>query len=820
MADVWASIERAAALHRQAVATAEAAARALDSYAPSGAPAQHHAEQQELATRLRVTAAELAPGWLGAPLDTAPYGGPLPAPVALAGHVEPPRYVRLGLAQPVDGARFPVVVPLLGAGHLAIDVDARDRRAAGLLGSLLLRLVAATPPGALQIRAVDATGAVFAPFRELASAGLMAAPATDGAGLRDLLAEAEAWIREPGEHTMLLVVAGLPEPTDDADLNRIAGLARSGAAHRLHLIVAGWPRPLDSATRVTLGEVYALVGDPPGASFGTSGTLNSPVYLDGYPPIESIQQVCAQVATAAAARGSTLAGLLPRRLWRESSAAGLAVTVGIAGDTPLTLRIAGLTPHWLIGGGVDGGASAFLTDVLYGLSTRYAPGELLLYLLDFTGSASGLMYRSWLPHIAAMGVRPDREYGLAVLRELDAVLARRAAIEAPVAEAPVAESSIPETPVPARIVCVIEEFEILVRGTDRIAREALVLLDSLARRGRSYGIHLILSTASLSGLKSLYAKRDSLLGQFPVRIALAGGGDVLDSRNLAAAPLAPGQAVVNTAGGLGGPSGASRAHERVVAFPDPLADPALLADLRERLHAADPALHASVIFDGCAAPRPPATLSAGAYPIACLGREIEASLPLATFPFAPDPTHHLAVLGPSGLAAGILESAVRSLAAQHAPGSVGFVLASFAGAQDSVAERLDRHLRAAGQYSTVVDAAGLKDVVADTSLTNTYLVGLGLDGAPDTGMGAQLARWPARHVHLLGWWRGLRRFREDGGAAMAGLVVLNLPAADAAALLDDGELAWQPRPNRALFHDRRTRRTVLIAPFVHSGHTP
>jgi hypothetical protein len=68
-----------------------------------------------------------------------------------------------------------------------------------------------------------------------------------------------------------------------------------------------------------------------------------------------------------------------------------------------------------------------------------------------------------------------------------------------------------------------------------------------------------------------------------VRIALPGGSGVLDAANDAAAGLPLGSAVVNTAGGLGGPRGATRAHEQVVRFPDPYADPVALAGLRHRL---------------------------------------------------------------------------------------------------------------------------------------------------------------------------------------------------------------------------------------------
>ncbi|HEY0700535.1 MAG TPA: cell division protein FtsK, partial [Micromonospora sp.] len=178
---------QAAALHRQAAATVAAAALALDAGQPGPA---NQREQHDLAERLRTAAGALAPGWLGAPLDAQSEDAPL-------GGASLPTYVRIGTAQPLDDARFPVIVPLLGAGHLAVDADARDARVGGLLRSVLLRLLAAVPAGALLVRGVDAAtaGAVFAPFAPLADAGLMPPPVTDRVGLRGVLAEAEQWVR-------------------------------------------------------------------------------------------------------------------------------------------------------------------------------------------------------------------------------------------------------------------------------------------------------------------------------------------------------------------------------------------------------------------------------------------------------------------------------------------------------------------------------------------------------------------------------------------------------------------------------------------------
>ncbi|MEU7399642.1 hypothetical protein AB0A89_35600, partial [Streptomyces albogriseolus] len=173
---------RAAALHRRAAAVVTAAAGILDETRP--APADQR-RQYELADRLRMVAARLAAGWSGASLDSLTEDSP-------AGDGPPP-FVRVGTAAPLDDARFPALVPLIGVGHLSVDADAREPRVAGLLRAVLLRLLGGTPAGALLVRAVDATGAVLTPFGALADAGQLPPPAVDVAGLRAVLTEAEQW---------------------------------------------------------------------------------------------------------------------------------------------------------------------------------------------------------------------------------------------------------------------------------------------------------------------------------------------------------------------------------------------------------------------------------------------------------------------------------------------------------------------------------------------------------------------------------------------------------------------------------------------------
>lgn len=835
-------------MHRQAAAAAAAAWRALDEYAPQP---PYTAELHELAERLRAAAASLAPGWLGAPL------GATAASTPLGGHDMPP-YVRIGSAQPLDDTAFPVIVPLLTQGHLTIDADARDPRVAGLVRSVVLRLLAAAPAGTLRVRAVTAAGTekIFTSFAPLAETPLMPPPVHDRAGLRAVLTEAEHWVRvatrgrrHPArDRLLLLVLAALPELTDAQDLDRIAALAEAGPATGLHLLVAGWPPPpltaettqglLPLSTAVSLRNPYAVVGPPPGGTFGSkpdATVLNAPVFLDDDPPGELVERVCRELAEQAeAAARLRLSHLIPDcpewTGWTEETALELAATVGFAAEMPVTLRFNDMFPHWMIGGRSGAGKSAFLLNVLYSLTTRYPPDELAIYLLDFkeAGTFAELAPTAadptWLPHVRAIGIESDRAYGLAVLRELAAELERRAGAyrDAEVAKFGEARSAGIRLP---RVLCVVDEFPMLFDGDDATAAEAVALLDTLARKGRWYGIHLVLAGQHARGVPALYAKRDSVFGQFPVRIALPGGGEVLDPTNESASGLPVGAAVVNTAGGFGGPRRATRGHETVVYFPDPHAEPDALAELRRHLWKARAADSAPPrVFAGYARQHlvddPTfARLAPAGDRTVLIGRTVDVELSTATYPLDHQPGRHLAVLGPSRAGIGLLDAAARSVAAQHPPGTARFLLVPLAPETQAAAARLGADLDAQGHPASILDGGSAALDEFGLAEGPAYLLLFGAETADldSTALRAALHDGPAGGRHVFGWWRGLRRFVEQvgqpGPAEMAGLVFLNVPGAEVDLLLGR-EVDWRSRPNRALFYDQYADRVAVIVPFT------
>ncbi|SCL60533.1 FtsK/SpoIIIE domain-containing protein [Micromonospora peucetia] len=843
MAGSKARTSRAAVLHRRVAATATAAAGVLDDTRP--APADQR-RQYELADRLRSAAAVLAPGWAGAPLET--IAATTPAGEGL------PSFVRIGTAAPLDDARFPALVPLLGTGHLSVDVDARDPRVAGLLRAVLLRLLAATPAGALLVRAVDATGTALAPFAALADAGLLPPPAVDVAGLRAVLTEAEQWVapgtsgRRRHDRTLLLVIAALPEATGPTDLARIEALAEPGRAAGLHLVVAGWSpaggrEPLPQATTLAVRTAYALLGAPPGGSFAGPGAdppggLNSPVFIEADPPAELVDAVCRRLAAQVEA-GSRLAltDLLPsadEELWTASGVGGLTTTAGDAGGRPVSLGFTELTPHWLVSGRSGAGRSTFLTTALLGLTARYGPDELALYLADLADAESFVEFlqterdRSWIPQVRAAAMAADREYVLSLLDELVAEVRRREEAGGRAGGQRFAE--LRQHRAMPRVVCVLDNLPLLFAERDRLAVDAAARLDALARTGRAYGVHLVLAGEGDLGLGSR-TDRDSVLGQFPVRVALPGGGAVLEPTNDSAAGLPVGSAVVNTAGGLGGPRGAIRGHERMVRFPDPQDHPDTVEELRHRLWSARPeGATPPVVFAGYARPllrndpRHRTALAGQAPgPAALLGRALDVPRSTVAVSLGPAPGRNLAVLGPGPEAARLLATAARSTAAHHEPGTARFVLAAPDEECRALAGALAVEL--AGRHPVdTVDLAGLLAAVDDT--VPAYLVVFGLDVLTPAQLPAErlrtlLREGPSAGRHLLGRWRTVPSFAallEPEGEVdkLAAVAVVDLPGAQLTSVFGR-QVQWRPRPGRAMLWDGPGEQGTVLVPFAGEG---
>jgi len=246
---------------------------------------------------------------------------------------------------------------------------------------------------------------------------------------------------------------------------------------------------------------------------------------------------------------------LPGDRWSIDSTDGIRVPLGRSGATKLQYLDLGkgTAQHALIAGKTGSGKSTLLHVLITNLALWYHPDQVHLYLVDFKKGVEFKTYATHeLPHVQAVAIESDREFGLSVLQRLDTEMKQRGRTfrEIGVQDMPGYRNARPDEPLP-RILLIIDEFQEFFVEDDKLGQEAALLLDRLVRQGRAFGIHIILGSQTLGGAYSLAR---STIGQMAVRIALqcaeADSYMILSDDNAAARLLSrPGEAIYNAAGG-------------------------------------------------------------------------------------------------------------------------------------------------------------------------------------------------------------------------------------------------------------------------------
>lgn len=764
-----------------------------------------------------------------------------------------------------DQVPFPVAIPLLDTAHLQISSGPKTRAGAeALVEGLLMRVLGYFLPGLVHVHVWD-TGQFTGPLPglyPLTRAGLLTVH--DAARPEELLDELSEHIRRvhtgvlmSGQESIraisggagrrtepwrIAVLFGNHRPLKDEHQQQLQRIARNGHAVGVQLIVVDLPLTVNSPM-----ETVKFTGEHTGTTSMTGA--NATFTADPTLPRAAVPSACAAIAEELEerrARLCTFNDLLPGKTWQSNSSAALIGPVGYHDGVPVDVVLGDSSPHALIGGPSGSGKTNFLYAMLGSFAARYSPDELEFYLLDFKEGVSfaqftpGRRDRSWLPHARLVGVNvnADREFGVAMLRFLADEMRRRAdaAKRHEVTKLEELRQEDPQGRWP-RLVAVIDEFQYLFAERDTVANEAVTLLEDVARRGRSQGIHLVLASQDVSGIEAFWG-RPAIFEQFILRVALPKARRVLAEQNEAAMDLPRWHAILNHESGV-------RQGNQLSRIPDATSR-GTFDRLQTQLWEARPArLDSPRLFDGSHVPQLADSpdfqaLRPNPEPVALLGQVIDVAGSAARISLLKTPGRNLAVLG-SALtdAASVLGAATLSLARQHEPGAARFTLLPLIGESASTVDGLAGLLRARGHEVAIVGRDGIAELLSGLVAEITtpgdtrphYLIGYAVDSVqsmletrditvPKTGLDNLrdvLRRGPEHNIHLLGWWRGVARLKatlpmgsvDDVGSWVA----FDVQGTELNQLA--GQLvSWSPRAARGLFFDRYTHaRPQVIIPF-------
>lgn len=225
---------------------------------------------------------------------------------------------------------------------------------------------------------------------------------------------------------------------------------------------------------------------------------------------------------------------------------GLEFTIGIGAHGPVELDLVADGPHVLVAGTTGSGKSEFLRSMIVGLALAHSPKQVGFVLLDYKGGSAFDACED-LPHVVGVVTDLDDQLAERALVSLEAELRLRERWLRTVGASDIVDYQRAGSPNGelARLVVVVDEFATLRAELPNFV-DGLV---SIAQRGRSLGLHLVLATQRPSGVVDAHIRANTNL-RVALRVTAASDSvDVIDSPVAAnIGRSAPGRAYVRRGG--------------------------------------------------------------------------------------------------------------------------------------------------------------------------------------------------------------------------------------------------------------------------------
>lgn len=209
--------------------------------------------------------------------------------------------------------------------------------------------------------------------------------------------------------------------------------------------------------------------------------------------------------------------------WKNSSIHGINVPIGWDSNENIINFEIGFEHsehHTLIGGRSGSGKSNLVNVIIQNIAFLYSPDEVELFLLDYKDGVEFNSYtQPYLTHASLIAVNSNVSYGVSFLKYILDEKNRRSELFKQAKCKDFKEYREKTKNKLSRIVIVIDEFQTLFTTKDKMQVEQIFA--EILRKGRSFGIHLILSTQTLSGVD--VGSMSQLKSQIGNRIALAMG---------------------------------------------------------------------------------------------------------------------------------------------------------------------------------------------------------------------------------------------------------------------------------------------------------
>ena len=252
---------------------------------------------------------------------------------------------------------------------------------------------------------------------------------------------------------------------------------------------------------------YYINNLPQQKYFNNTLKLKLDSYLPNYEIIEALQdEVNNSLKEVKKVEVDITSKLTQHNLWKNNGSLGIDVPIGKINSTDLQNFVLSIEDgnsdnphHCLIGGATGTGKTILLHNIICNTAWLYSPEDVQFILMDFKEGTEFKVYEN-LPHVKVLSIRGEREYGVSVFDYLNNVIEKRGDMFKNLNVSNIAKYNEKADEKLPRILVVIDEFQKLLDGDSRTTNFISNSLDDIGRRGRSFGINLILSTQSLGGV--------------------------------------------------------------------------------------------------------------------------------------------------------------------------------------------------------------------------------------------------------------------------------------------------------------------------------
>ena len=211
----------------------------------------------------------------------------------------------------------------------------------------------------------------------------------------------------------------------------------------------------------------------------------------------------------------------------QDAVGDFSVPVGEHNGREVCFRLSNQHIHSFVIGQTGQGKSVLLHDVIAGSILNYSPEDYQVYLLDFKMSGEELYHYKDVPHVRALlASGSDLRITYEVLRDLRDQMQRRSDLMREASARTLEEYNGEASEKIPRILLVVDECQELFRdNTHRQQGDASIMIDirsiieDVARKGRSQGVHLLFATQTLSGTQLPSVIKNNITDHFLFKCA-------------------------------------------------------------------------------------------------------------------------------------------------------------------------------------------------------------------------------------------------------------------------------------------------------------